>query len=154
MSQNSECLGSVVPLAMYQDQFWDQFFWDCYWNMLWDKISKVLLVHKIFETNTETFFRTKSYETNTDTFLRPKLSRPIPRFFRPKFLRPIQTTFFLDQIFSRPILWLFFRLKFFRTDTKTFFQDQIFPDQYRYSKKKWEKSRYQEVSRWYVTLWV
>ena len=89
--------------------------------------------------DTKTFFG-----TNTETFLRPNFLKQILRLF-------------LHQIFSRSILRFFLRLKFFETDTETFFlrPDILRPNILRpipILSKKWEKSRYREVSRRDVTV--
>ena len=84
---------------------------------------------KIFETDTETFFETKVFETDTETFFR-------------------------DQIFSRPIPRLFFETKYFRDRYRDFFSRPKFSRPRPILSKNWEKSRYREVSRRDVTLWL
>ena len=106
MSQSSQCLGSVVPLAMYQDQSWDQIFLRLLLkHFMIQNLFKMLLVSiwkmipaqleleeyqialKIsilkFVKYQDFFLRPLQnfFVTNTATFLRPKFSRLIPRLF-------------------------------------------------------------------------
>ena len=146
MSQSSQCLGSVVPLAMYQDQSWDQIFLRLLLkHFMIQNLFKMLLVSiwkmipaqleleeyqialKIsilkFVKYQDFFLRPLQnfFVTNTATFLRPKFSRLIPRlFFETKYFRDWYLDFFRDQVFLRPVLKVFLRLKFFETDTETF----------------------------------
>ena len=95
---------------------------------------------------------------------RPNSMKPLPG---PKFLRPIPQLF-REQIFLGRY-WDFwtFETKIFETDTETFFETKYFRDRYwdfflrpKFSRprpilsKNWEKSRYREVSRRDVTLWI
>ena len=65
------------------------------------------------------FFETKIFETETETFFRDQIfSRPIPRLF-------FETKCFRDQMFSRPIPSIFFETKCFWDRYRVWFIDLL-----------------------------
>ena len=147
-------------------------------------VSRPILRPNCFETAIETLYETKSFQIVTFISLENDISTArtlrvidctltfyleiceIPRlfwdhyrdFFWDQIFRDQYWDFFETQIWDpyRDFLWdqlfsrlrLFLRLKFFETDTETFLRPIPIPS------KKWEKSRYREVSRQDVTLCV
>ena len=109
MSQSSKCFGSVVPLAIYQDQSWDQIFWDCLWNTLWDNFFSQSVTCMI------------SAELERSHFLSWKMWNIYQDFFRD----PYRDLLFWDQIYRHQYCH-FFETQIFQTDTEAFFETQIF----------------------------
>ena len=153
MSQSSQCLWLVVPLAMYEDQSSDHIFlrlllkyYDtksyqsitcglCISLWKWSQLELLRVIDFTFYLEIRelpNFFEIKTFETNTKTFLRLNLSRTILRLF-------------WDQNFRDRYWVFFFRPNIFETDNETFLRPNFL--RLRLILTQREKSRYWEVLR-------